>query len=85
MGKTDAEYQQMFKKYDKNNSGYIDPSDVKKITHGALSDSAIDKLIGFGDKKKDGRLDFNEFKSLMKKIEMAKKMLSSASKSTTKK
>lgn len=80
MGKTDAEYQQLFKKYDKDGSGFIDKADVKKITHGVLSDSKIDSIMKYADKSRDGKLDFDEFKSIMKKIEMAQKFLGSKTK-----
>mmetsp|Transcript_12687 Transcript_12687/g.21168 ORF Transcript_12687/g.21168 Transcript_12687/m.21168 type:complete len:86 (+) Transcript_12687:210-467(+) len=80
MGKTDAKYQSMFKKFDKDGSGFIDNADVKKLVHGAISDDKIEKIMGYADKSKDGKLDYNEFKSIMKKIEMAQKFLGSKGK-----
>ncbi|VEU38677.1 unnamed protein product [Pseudo-nitzschia multistriata] len=69
----EASYKTMFSSFDKDNSGYIDKSDLKKITKGILPANGVDMIIGFVDKSGDGKIDFNEFKSVMKKIETAKK------------
>lgn len=76
MGKSsDVELQTSFKKIDKDNSGFIDRTDLKKMLHGAVPESKIDMILGYADKDKDGKLSFDEYKKIMKKVEMAKKLL----------
>ena len=72
---TDAQYKTMFQSFDKDKSGFIDKKDLKEITKGMLPESKIDMIMGYVDKSGDGKIDFKEFKSVMKKIEMAKKFL----------
>lgn len=74
MGKSDAEYQAKFKKIDKDNSGYIDRGDLKKSLHGAIPDAQVEKILGYADKDKDGKLSFDEFKKIMKKVDLAAKL-----------
>jgi calcium-dependent protein kinase len=71
----DAQYKTMFNTFDKDNSGYIDKSDIKQITNGMISEKQLDMILNYIDKNGDGKIDFNEFKSIMKKVEMAKKYL----------
>mmetsp|Transcript_13266 Transcript_13266/g.30986 ORF Transcript_13266/g.30986 Transcript_13266/m.30986 type:complete len:86 (+) Transcript_13266:131-388(+) len=68
-----AAYKTLFSSMDKDNSGYIDVNDLKKLTNGMLPESNLKMILGFVDKSGDGKIDFNEFKSVMKKIDMAKK------------
>eukprot|EP00536_Pseudo-nitzschia_multiseries_P005032 jgi/Psemu1/11561/gm1.11561_g len=56
-------------------SGFIDVKDLKKLTNGAIPESSLKMIIGYADKSGDGKLDYKEFKSIMQKIDMAKKWL----------
>ena len=71
----DAQYKTMFQSFDKDNSGFIDKKDLMEITKGMLPEKNIDMIMGFVDKSGDGKIDFKEFKSVMKKVEMAKKYI----------
>lgn len=77
MGKgKDAEARAEFNKIDKDNSGFIDRADVKKMLHGVVPDAQVEKILGYADKDKDGKVSFDEYKSIMKKVDMAQKLLS---------
>ena len=71
----DAEYKAMFEQFDADNSGAIDKQDLVEITKGMIPESSLEMIFKYVDKSGDGKIDFNEFKSVMKKVEMAKKMI----------
>mmetsp|Transcript_28006 Transcript_28006/g.61704 ORF Transcript_28006/g.61704 Transcript_28006/m.61704 type:complete len:83 (+) Transcript_28006:96-344(+) len=71
----DTHYKSMFSSLDKDNSGFIDKSDLKILTKGMLPESNINMIMGFVDKNNDGKIDYKEFKAIMSKIQMAKKFM----------
>ena len=63
--------EQMFKIYDKNDDGFITCDEVKKLwlTFGDgenLSDAEVNELTKEADKDGDGKLNFEEFKELLR-------------------
>mmetsp|Transcript_35235 Transcript_35235/g.38141 ORF Transcript_35235/g.38141 Transcript_35235/m.38141 type:complete len:90 (+) Transcript_35235:155-424(+) len=74
-GGKNAQYKTMFDSFDKDSSGFIDKKDLVEITKGSLPESSITMIMNFVDKNGDGKIDLNEFKSIMKKVEQAKKFL----------
>lgn len=71
----DAKYRRDFDRIDRDHSGYIDGQDLNKLLKGAIPDSQISKILKLADKDKDGRVSFEEYKKIMKKVEMAQKLL----------
>mmetsp|Transcript_6875 Transcript_6875/g.14432 ORF Transcript_6875/g.14432 Transcript_6875/m.14432 type:complete len:234 (+) Transcript_6875:48-749(+) len=71
----DAKYRRDFDRIDRDHSGYIDGHDLNKLLKGAIPDSQISKILKLADKDKDGRVSFEEYKKIMKKVEMAQKLL----------
>jgi Ca2+-binding EF-hand superfamily protein len=71
----DAQYKTMFNSLDKDNSNYIDKSDMKQITNGMIPEKNLGTIMNYIDKNNDGKIDFNEFKIIMKKIEKFQKFI----------
>ena len=74
-GGKDAQYKAMFDQMDKDGSGTIDRDELINFTKGMIPESSLNTVVGFVDKSGDGKIDFNEFKSFMKKVEKIKKFL----------
>lgn len=65
----DRELREAFKVFDEDNSGSISRTEVRKIMKKLgqkLSDEELDAMMEEVDTDKDGQIDFNEFKSMMK-------------------
>jgi Ca2+-binding EF-hand superfamily protein len=72
----DAQYKTMFNTFDKDDSGFIDKSDIKEITKNSIiPEKHLLTIMNYVDRNGDGKVDFNEFKIIMKKIEKVKKYL----------
>ena len=71
----DTQYKTMFESFDKDNSGYIDKSDIAEITKNMIPEKHLDTIMNYIDKNNDGKIDFKEFKSIMKQIEKIKKYI----------
>lgn len=72
---TDSDLQEIFKKYDKDDSGSIDCTELGTILESLLlikpSESSLKDLIADVDINKDGSLQFDEFQELVKKFQEA--------------
>jgi len=75
---SNAKYKTMFDSFDKDDSGFIDKKDIVEITKGMLPESSINMIMNFVDKSGDGKIDLKEFKTVMKKVEQAKKFIPSS-------
>ena len=67
---TDDDLQEIFKKYDKDESGSIDCTELGAILENLLlikpSESSLKDLIADVDINKDGSLQFDEFQELVR-------------------
>ena len=68
---------EVFAKYDKDNSNSLDPKEVFNIvkdyfanldTSKIVTQEEVDELVKFADKNGDGKIQRNELKALFKKI-----------------
>lgn len=50
-----------FKKFDSHGSGFIAPQDLKDVLGESIDGADVEALIGEGDVRGDGRLDYDEF------------------------
>uniref|UniRef100_UPI00358F7D34 parvalbumin-like EF-hand-containing protein n=1 Tax=Myxine glutinosa TaxID=7769 RepID=UPI00358F7D34 len=70
----EEELKKAFTKLDKDNSGYIEWNELSYILSDItgealqrpLSSEEVDNIMELSDTNQDGRLDYNEFKSMMK-------------------
>lgn len=67
----------LFRKYDTDNSGYLEKAEVEKIIRAALEQlegtretrmEEVNRLIEKGDQNKDGRISKDELLSLFQKV-----------------
>ena len=71
-----VEYKTLFKLFDKNNNGFISPSEFKymlKQYHINMTDEEIDKEIVKFDKNRDSKIDFEEFINILVSIDQPSK------------
>ena len=69
----DAKYKAMFKVLDKNKSGHIDKADLSKGMFKMIPQKQVEMMIKMLDKDGDGKISYQEFKTVMKKIDGKKR------------
>jgi Ca2+-binding EF-hand superfamily protein len=74
MSKKPSDYEmltEMFKAFDKDGNGYIDKEELKNTMTNdlgiPLTEKETTEMINEADVNKDGKIDYNEFVSIMKK------------------
>ena len=69
----EAKYKMMFKMLDSDKSGHIDKNDFNKGLMKMVPQNQRDTIIKTLDKNGDGKVDYKEFKKLMKMVDGGKK------------
>jgi len=63
-----ASFRLEFNKIDKNGSGFVEPLEIHKLFMGYIPDAMIKQVVKFMDTNKDGKIDFDEYTVIRKKL-----------------
>ena len=65
----EAKYKMIFQTLDKNKSGHIDKADLSKGMFKMIPQKQLEMMIKMFDKDGDGKISYDEFKAVMKKVD----------------
>lgn len=65
----EAKYKALFSALDKDKSGHIDKKELSKGLFNIIPEKQLDSVIKIFDKDGDGKISYDEFKKVMKKID----------------
>ena len=72
MGK-EAKWKAIFTALDKDKSGHIDKKELSKGFFNIIPQKQLDSIVKMLDKDGDGKISYDEFKAVMKKVDGGKK------------
>jgi len=65
----EAKYKMMFKVLDKDKSGKVNTKELSKGLLGLLPQKQLEQIVKLFDKDGDGQIDYEEFKTVMKRLD----------------